>query len=61
MKNDAKYPEPASLLEVRQWKRKTSDEIRELGFKSFRSKCEAEFKSFWAQVAQNRKPKHRAA
>lgn len=41
MPNNYTIHEPQSLLDVREWKRKASEEIERIGFKAYAEKCHA--------------------
>jgi len=61
MQNETTIHEPQSLLEVREWKRKASEEIERIGFKAYGEKCREKFAPFWAELEAHRKNKPKAA
>jgi len=61
MQNEPPEFEPQSLLEVREWKVKVSEEIERMGSKAFTEKCRADFAPFWAEMEAHRKNKPKAA
>ena len=52
-----KYKEPKSLLEVRDWKRKVSHEIEELGWDGFHKKCQEKSGELMASIENARQEK----
>lgn len=59
MQNELTTEEPKSLLEVREWKRKASEEIERIGFKAYAEKCHADpkIKALREEMEHNRKAK----
>ncbi len=63
MSNEPTIHEPQSLLDVREWKRKTSEEIERIGFKAFREKCQADpaIHAMRDRIERNRKLVNKAS
>jgi len=53
--------EPQSLLEVREWKRKVSEEIERIGSRAYTEKCRVKYAPFLAEIEARRKNKPQAA
>ena len=61
MQNEPTIHEPQSLLDVREWKRKASEEIERIGFTAFGEKCRTKYEAFWAELEVQHKERHKAA
>ena len=63
MSNEPVIHEPASLLEVREWKRHVSEEVERLGYAAFREKCQSDaaLKAMRERILQHQKPLNKAA
>ena len=61
MQNEPAIHEAQSLLDVRESKRKVSDEIERIGFMAYSEKCRMKYDTFWAELEARRKERHKAA
>jgi hypothetical protein len=61
MLNDPAIHEPQSLLDVREWKRKASEEIERIGFKAYGEKCHENVKALRERIERGRKSGNKAA